>query len=171
MRKEGGPENPEMLVILNNLAMIYQQLDDLPKARQILEDALVGKQKYFGRGHSRTATGHHNLAQVLRASGEYEGAIVHHELGIAIVDTIEIVRESYIYIFMAGYGNTLLAQERFDEARSVYEQCYPPMADSYGLAHKRVTSIADSLAVTCDLLGDKGAAISWRNSGSTALDK
>lgn len=161
MRKERETENPGTLPLLNNLAMIYQQLEDYPHARQILEDALAAKQRLIGSEHVSTAAGHHNLAHVLRILGEYELAILHHETGIAIVDTTGAIREPQIYVLKSGYAHTLLAMDQFEEARAVYEECYQPLADAYGADHPRVISLAESLASICLRSGDQIAADHW----------
>lgn len=161
VRRERGPDSPETLPLLNNLAMIYQQLEDYPHSRQILEDALAAKQRLIGAEHPSTAAGHHNLAHVLRILGEYELAVLHHQTGIAIVDTIAAIREPQIYVLKSGYAHTLLAMERLAEARAVYEECYLPLAQAYGADHRRVLSLAESLAEICRRSGDQVAANHW----------
>ncbi len=165
--RQEGPDDPACLRIMNNLASLHQQLDDLPRARDKFERLVKAKQWIMGAGHPTTAVGHHNLAAVLRDMGDLETAITNHKLAIAITDTSGEAREPRIFVLMAGYGRTLLVQEEFDEARSVYESCYGPLAEQFGSDHPRVSSIAGDLADIHDRLGNSSASTLWREKSGT----
>ncbi|MDX2086739.1 MAG: tetratricopeptide repeat protein [Kofleriaceae bacterium] len=60
-----------------NLGEILVQLDELDEAYAVLSAGLEGRRAYYGEQHAGFAYGLEALAQVLRARGELESAVLH----------------------------------------------------------------------------------------------
>ena len=69
-----GPENPDVVSTLNNLAQLYQNTGDHARAESLLNRALEISQKVFGHEHRITAIVLNNLARLYHQSGEYSKA-------------------------------------------------------------------------------------------------
>jgi tetratricopeptide (TPR) repeat protein len=160
--RQSGDGHASCLAIMNNLAMAYQELDDFPGARDILARALAAKQATLGPGHPSTAMGHHNLASTLRKMGDPASALPHHLKAMAIADTALADSDIMATIYHAAYGSSLLALARYDEARSILERSYEPLAEGFGAEHPRVIGVAADLSRVCEQLGDGAASALWR---------
>ena len=73
-QKTLGPEHPDTVVSLNNLAEVYQVMGEYAKAEPVLQEVLRTRQKVLGPEHRSTATSINNLALLYRAMGEYAKA-------------------------------------------------------------------------------------------------
>jgi tetratricopeptide (TPR) repeat protein len=69
-----GPEHPDTLLAMNNLAETRRDLGDLDGARQLHEQALASCRQVLGEDHPNTLTSMSNLALTLAALGNLDGA-------------------------------------------------------------------------------------------------
>ncbi|MCD4746243.1 MAG: tetratricopeptide repeat protein, partial [Bacteroidales bacterium] len=69
-----GTNHPDVAQLKNNLALVYQDLGDYEKARDLLESALKSGLKNFGEKHPNVAVRQSNLALVYQDLGDYEKA-------------------------------------------------------------------------------------------------
>jgi tetratricopeptide (TPR) repeat protein/predicted Ser/Thr protein kinase len=80
-----GPEHPETLSILGNLALVYKHQGRLKEAEQLLNEVLEIKAGTLGPEHPSTLTSTHNLATVYVHQGRFDKAerLLNHALEVA----------------------------------------------------------------------------------------
>ncbi len=66
--------SPQKALLQNNLALVYREMGDYKRARDLLKEALASDLKNFGPDHLRVAVRKSNLALVYEDLGEYERA-------------------------------------------------------------------------------------------------
>ncbi|MBK8501041.1 MAG: tetratricopeptide repeat protein [Saprospiraceae bacterium] len=69
-----GKLHPNVAISQSNLALVYQDLGDYEKARDLLEGALKSALQNFGELHPNVAISQSNLAVVYQDLGDYEKA-------------------------------------------------------------------------------------------------
>ena len=69
-----GPEHPDTLISMNNLADTMRAQGDLAGARKLQEETLRIQSRVLGPEHPDTLTSMNNLAETLRAQGDLAGA-------------------------------------------------------------------------------------------------
>jgi hypothetical protein len=69
-----GPEHPDTLTSMNNLAETLFSQGDLAGARKLEEETLDILRRVLGPEHPTTLTSMNNLAETLRAQGDLGGA-------------------------------------------------------------------------------------------------
>ena len=69
-----GPEHPDTLGSLNNLALVLHDKGDLTVAEPLLRRVLDARERVLGPKHHDTLTSLYNLAVLLRAKGDLVGA-------------------------------------------------------------------------------------------------
>ena len=73
-RRVLGPEHPDTLTSMNNLAETLRAQGDLAGARKLQEETLAICRRVLGPEHPDTLTSMNNLAMTLRAQGDLAGA-------------------------------------------------------------------------------------------------
>ncbi|MEM6327813.1 MAG: tetratricopeptide repeat protein [Bacteroidota bacterium] len=69
-----GPDHPDTLTSVNNLAYLLQERGDLNAAEPLYRRALDGRETVLGPDHPSTLTSVNNLAYLLRARGDLDAA-------------------------------------------------------------------------------------------------
>jgi tetratricopeptide (TPR) repeat protein len=70
--RTAGPDHPDVATSVNNLAMLYDNLDRFPEAESLYKRALAIKEKSLGSRHISVATILINLALLYDAQQKYE---------------------------------------------------------------------------------------------------
>jgi tetratricopeptide (TPR) repeat protein len=83
-----GPEHPETLLCLSNLADLLQYQGNLARARPLCERALAIRERVCGVDHPDTAESLNNLAHLLQAQGEPHRARPLYERALAICEKV-----------------------------------------------------------------------------------
>jgi tetratricopeptide (TPR) repeat protein len=73
-RRLRDPENPEIAIVLNNLARLYEEMGEYAKAEPLYRQVLSIFQSVFGPENPDTATILNNLALLYKKMGEYAKA-------------------------------------------------------------------------------------------------
>jgi len=138
--------SPEMSVLKNNLATVYEHLGRYEKARDLFESALESDIENFGEGHPKVATRQSNLAIVYRKLGEYEKAR----------DFLESALASDIENFGEGHPNVARCQSylgtvyrelgEYERARDLLESGLASDIKNFGEGHPRVARCQSHLA-------------------------
>jgi tetratricopeptide (TPR) repeat protein len=81
---ELGPENPEVAISLNNLAVLYKDQGYYAKAEGLYKRALAIDEKALGPDDESVATTLNNLARLWHAQGQYAKAEPLYERAVAI---------------------------------------------------------------------------------------
>ena len=72
-----GPEDPETLKAMGNLALTLSAMGELERARMLQERMLEGMHRLLGEHHPYTLKARNNLALTLLEQGDLEGARMH----------------------------------------------------------------------------------------------
>ncbi len=83
-RKEFGPDHPKTGILLNNLALLYQDQGRYAEAEPLYRRSLAIDEKAFGLEHPLVATHLNNLAALYQAQGRYAEAEPLHKRSLAI---------------------------------------------------------------------------------------
>jgi Tfp pilus assembly protein PilF len=117
-----GPDHPETLRSMNNLALILQEKGEFMESEKYFRQALEGYERVLKRSHPETVRGINNLGGLLLAKGAFAEAEMRFRTAL----------EAYITVFGAEHFETLTAkanlagslkmQRRFAEAEKVYRE-------------------------------------------------
>jgi tetratricopeptide (TPR) repeat protein len=77
-----GPEHPDTLTSVNNLAFCMQALGDAEGALPLYRLALESRERVLGKDHSDTITSVNNLAFCMQALGDAKGALPLYRLAL-----------------------------------------------------------------------------------------
>lgn len=143
-----GPEHPDTLRTLQNLAHVLYAQGDLAGARSRYEQALEAQTRLLGPEHRDTLVTLQDLAGTLHAQGDLAGARARYEqvleaqtrlLGPEHPDTLGTLQN------LAG---TLRAQGDLAGARARYEQALEAMTRLLGSEHPDTTTTRFNLVLT-----------------------
>ncbi len=116
-----GGDHPEYGRILNNLAGVYVDRDDV-EAEKWLARALAFKEKRFGPDHPNVAYTVENLAVVQRNLGRYAEAEALHLRALAIREKTLGPEHPEVGLTLHGLANVHRDQGRLDEAERLHER-------------------------------------------------
>ena len=144
-RRVRGDAHPATLDIVNNLGIVLERQERLDEAAGYYREALEGSRIVLGDEHSATLASIYNMARVLRETGELEEAEL---LGR---EAVERARDQlspghwHTAVFQGGYGKTLAALERYDEAEQQILAAHEVFVDVLGRDHVRTLELKEGL--------------------------
>lgn len=141
--KHLGPEDPEVLTTMNQLALCMIEDDDgtrLPEAATLCRTVLQARRRLFPEQSDEIATSLLTLSTVLRAEGDLIGAEKVLREMLQIVRSLYGSEDSRTAGVLFGLGSTLRRLGRPDEAEPVLRE---------GLATRR------------RVVGDRHSALTW----------
>jgi len=137
MESELGPLHERTLQLKNIRAYLLEDLGKIDEAEQLYRSTLDA---YAERGISRGAelfALQNNLAMLLMNKNELDES---YALFNQLLDNVKgILGDEHIYyaIFLGNYGELLLKQKKFDQARPLLQNSYEKLAATFGENHKR----------------------------------
>jgi tetratricopeptide (TPR) repeat protein len=156
-RRVLGPEHPNTVISMNDLAETLRAQGDLAGARKLHEEVLAICRRVLGLDHANTLTSMNNLASMLQAQGDMAGARKLHEetLGVRLCllgsehpDTLQS---------MHNLASTLYAQGHLQAARKLFEEVLAIRRRVLGPEHpdtlKSMNNLAGALADQGDSAG------------------
>lgn len=148
----GDGDSAGLAAILNNLGLLYIELEKLDDARQVLTRALEIRKDIFGEEHQRTAETILNLGGLMLVSEDYKAARDYFEQALKLYqmvllpDHLDIGRA---YLNLAGVykrlGEIQLAKQHYVKAVEIYE-------NTLGSLHPDTVGIMENLV---ELLWEK----------------
>lgn len=156
-RRIADDENPETLIVMNNLSLVLADLKD-PAARPLAERVMEARLRILGEEHLDTLTSMANLATMLFDLRELEGALSLHERVLAI--RRRTLGEEHLDTLLArGYvASTLRSLGNAAAARAMLE----PLVEDYwrilGKEHPSSLNAVNNLSVALFALGELPAA-------------
>jgi hypothetical protein len=157
-RRLSGPEHPDTMTAMLNLASTLWAQGELKEARKLQEQVLEALRRLLGAEHPATLTAMNNLAQTLKAQGELKEARKLQEqvlearrrrLGPEHPDTLTA---------MGNLALTLKAQGELKEARKLQEQVLDALRRLLGPEHPDTLAAMINLAATLHAQGELQAA-------------
>jgi Tetratricopeptide repeat/TIR domain len=141
-----GPDHPDTLLSMNNLAMTLRVLGDADGAADLHRQVLDARRRLLGPEHPDTLTSMNNLADTLRVLGDAAGAAELHRqvldasrrlLGPEHPDTLNS---------MNNLAETLRALGDAAGARDLLQQAAPASEKLLGPEHPTTRTVAGNLA-------------------------
>src|SRR5580704_12973057 len=157
-RKVLGPEHPETLTSMNNLANTLINQGNLAGARNLQEQTLAIRRRVLGPEHPDTLNSMSGLASTLAAQGDLRGSRNLKEETLAIELRVLGPRHPRTIILMDNLANTLKQQGDLANARKLQEVVIATSRDVFGLDHPDTLTSMNNLALTMEAQGDLAGA-------------
>ncbi|MGD1905294.1 MAG: tetratricopeptide repeat protein [Leptolyngbyaceae cyanobacterium] len=138
--------HPDLLISINNLAVLYQALGRYDEAEPLLQEALSIRQQQLDPDNPELATSLNNLAAVYQFQGRQASALPLFEQAIAI---LQQQPEPDLRNLAATQNNLATAYEalgRYDEAAPLYQEALTILEDHLGPNHPDVATALHNLA-------------------------
>jgi tetratricopeptide (TPR) repeat protein len=123
MKAKLGPNHPETLNVMNNLALAYNSRGQLAKAVTLFEETLEKEKAKLGPDHPRTLTCMNNLALAYQASGQLAKAVTLLERSLQMHKAKLGAEHSRTLGTMSSLGLVLLQQKKWGDAEPVIRDC------------------------------------------------
>jgi serine/threonine protein kinase/tetratricopeptide (TPR) repeat protein len=124
-RKSAGADHPKTLHAMHTLGMILINLEEYARAREVLTQTVDSRKQVLGAENSLTLSSMNNLAHVLGNLDQWTDAVALHR-------TVLSAREKHLgrdhrdtLISVIGLGNALVEDERFEQAKDLYDAWRP----------------------------------------------
>jgi len=157
-----GPEHPDTLSSLGNLAETLRAQGDLAGARAKQEQVLAACQRVLGPEHPDTLTSLNNLAATLRAQGDLAGARAKQEQVLAARQRVLGPEHPDTLGSLNNLAATLRAQGDLAGARAKQEQVLAACQRVLGPEHPDTLTSLNNLAATLSAQGDHAGARSMK---------
>ncbi|HUV04754.1 MAG TPA: tetratricopeptide repeat protein [Armatimonadota bacterium] len=153
-----GPEHPDTLTSVNNLALLLYSKGDYDAAEPLFHRALEGFERVFGPEHPDTLTSVNNLAGLLLSKGDYDAAeplfrrtldARERALGPDHSDTLASVNN------LAGL---LIERGDYDAAEPLFRRALEGFERVFGLEHPNTLTSVGNLAGSLEDKSDYDAA-------------
>ena len=153
-----GPEHPDTLGSMNNLAMTLSALGNLTGARALHQQVLDAARRLLGPEHPDTLTSMSNLAATLYALGDLAGA---RELLQQVLDARRRLlgpEHPDTLTSMSNLAEALRALGDLAGARELHERALDAHRRLLGPEHPNTLGSMNNLAITLSALGDPASA-------------
>ena len=134
-QRGSGPEHPDTLGSMHNLATAYSRQGRYDQARPVYEQALEAMERVLGPEHPDTLTSMNNLANVYSRQGRYDQAWSLHKRALAARQRVLGSEHPDTLYSVINLANVYLRQRRYARARPVYEQALEVMERVLGPEH------------------------------------
>jgi tetratricopeptide (TPR) repeat protein len=131
-RRVLGEEHPRVTIGLNNLAIVAQNMGDLPLAERLFRDAVRRHERTYGERHPETALAKGNLGLLLQREGRLAEAepLLRDALDAKLtVYGPDNYRVAYTRVSLAlllqDQGNLAAAESEFRQALVIYDKSLP----------------------------------------------
>ena len=153
-----APDHPEIATRRSNLAIILQDLGDLPAARHQIELALEADLKTLGPDHPSVAIHRSNFANILRDLGDLPAA--RHQIELALAAGLKTLDPDHpqIAACRANLANILHYLGDLPAARLQIELALAAGLKTLSPDHPSVATLRSNLAAILRALGDLPAA-------------
>ncbi len=138
-----GPEHPDTVTYLNNLAELYKSLGAYAKAEPLYKRALAIREKVLGPEHPDTATSLNNLAFLNISQGRIDQAMAHFR-----------TTGSH-----AGLGCCYLARREYKAAQKEFTRELPLVRDRAGAEEAMIADLI-GLGLADEGMADMAGAVS-----------
>ncbi len=157
-----GADNPDVLVMHNNLAYLYNANGDQALALETFEQVLKDKIRVLGELNSSTAMGYNAVAKQLYNMDRPAEAIPFHERALAIADSLLGDADVRTQSFRGSFALSLIDLGRPAEAEPILTGVYDAMVGLSGPEHPNTRKIAGVLADLYETLNQPTEAERYR---------
>jgi tetratricopeptide (TPR) repeat protein len=136
LRKEVlGPEHPDTLTSMNNLALVLGSQGKYEDADTMTRQTLAQREKVLGLEHLDTLTSMNNLAGVLNRQGKYKQAETMHRQTLAISEKMLMPKHPFRLTSMSNLALVLDSQGKYKVAKVMNWQTLVRREKVLGLEH------------------------------------
>jgi tetratricopeptide (TPR) repeat protein len=153
IEKTRGPEHPDTAAIVNNLAMLYQDLGAYDKALQLYQRALAIKIKALGPEHPSIATNLNNLAELYRAMGAYEQALPLYQRSLKIFEKALGPQHPGTATCLNNLALLYQAMGAYEQALPLYQRALKIRKKALGPQHPNTAQSLNNLAGVYQAMG------------------
>jgi tetratricopeptide (TPR) repeat protein len=153
-----GPEHPDTLSSMNDLAVALKQLGELASARKIHEEVLRVRERLLGPRHPDTLRSVNDLGETLRAQRELHRARELHERNFRVCCEVLGPEHMHTLTSMNNVAETLRDQGDLNGTLKVQEQLVEISRRGLGSEHPQTLLYMSNLAGTLFNRGSLAAA-------------
>jgi tetratricopeptide (TPR) repeat protein len=165
-----GPDHPNTLAAMNNLAATLSDQGELNRARELQEQVLHTAQRLLGPDHPNTLAAMNNLAATLSDQGELNRARELQEQVLHARQRILGPDDPDTLAAMNNLAYTLQALGDLPRARELQQQALNASRNALGPEHPYTLAAMNNLAYTLQALGDLPRARELQQQATT-LDR
>jgi len=156
-----GNEHPSTAMILNNLAITYEDRGKLKDAATLHQQALAIRRSTLGENHADTVASLHNLALIYHEQGKLEDAASLHREALAARHHLLGEQHPDTATSLTNLAMVCHDQGKFDDAFSLHQRALTIRRKALGSKHPETIAILSSLAAVCQSQGKFDDAIDW----------
>jgi tetratricopeptide (TPR) repeat protein len=156
-----GPDHPDTLSSMNNLASAYQDAGQLDKAVSLFEQTLERRKAKLGPDDPDTLNSMNDLARAYRDAGQLDRALPLHEQDLARSKVRLEPDDPHILTCMTNLAEAYREAGQLDKAVALHEQTLEKVKAKLGPDHSRTLISMNNLALAYRAAGqlDKAVAL------------
>jgi serine/threonine protein kinase/tetratricopeptide (TPR) repeat protein len=146
IRRVLGPDHPDTLIAMNNLATAHQAAGKLDLALPLFEETFKLKKAKLGAEHPVTLTSLGNLASAYRDAGKLEQALALHEKTLQLLKIKLGPAHPNTLTSMGSLARTYQSVGKLDQALSLHEETLRLRKANLGAEHPDTLTSMNNLA-------------------------
>jgi tetratricopeptide (TPR) repeat protein len=166
-----GVEKDEIGLLFNEIALVYDDRGDYPKALDWYHKDLAISEKVLGLEHESTATTYNNIAEVYRMQEDYPTALEWYQKALKIREKVlgkdhSDTATTYNNIALVHYrqGDYSAALKLYHKTLAIYEKVL-------GKEHPDTATTYNNIAAVYDNQGDYPTALEWYHKALNIKEK
>ncbi len=153
-----GPEHPDTLNSVNNLAVLLFHNGDYARAELLYRRALEGKERVLGPQHPSTLNSVNNLAELLSSKGDYVGAEVLHRRALETRERLLGTEHPDTLTSVSNLAELLLYKGDYAGAEPLLRRALQGRERVLGREHPDTLTSVNNLAFLLNSKGDCAGA-------------
>lgn len=141
-----GDEHPSTAMILNNLAVTYEDRGRLKDAAALHQQALAIRRSTLGENHPDTAASLRNLALIHHSQGKLDDAATLYRQALAIQRQLSGDEHPEVATTLTQLAALYHQQNKFDDAIALHQQALAIRRKVLGKGHPETLAILSNLA-------------------------
>jgi tetratricopeptide (TPR) repeat protein len=142
-----GPEHPDTLSSLNNLAALYDDLGKYEEAEPLYQRALETRERVLGPEHPDTLGTVNNLAELYRNQGKFEQAEPLYQRALTTYERVLGPDHPNTLSTVNNLANLYAGQGKYKEAEPLYQRALEARERVLGPEHPDTAQTLGNLAV------------------------
>jgi tetratricopeptide (TPR) repeat protein len=156
--KQFGPEHPDTLGSMNNLAVVLRGQGKYEAAEAMHRRTLELNEKVLGPEHPNTLRSMNNLAEILGAQGKYEAAEAMHRRTLELSEKVLGPEHPGMLVSMNNLATVLKDQGKYEAAGAMHRRTLELSEKVLGPEHPNTLESMNNLAVVLEGQGKYEAA-------------
>ena len=152
-------ENKEVGLLFNEIAFVYNNQGDYPKALEWVQKALKIFEKVLGLEHPNTATSYHNIASVYFRQGDYTKALEWFQKALEIEEKMLGLEHPNTATSYHSIASVYFRQGDYTKALELYQKALKIFEKVLGLEHPDTATSYNDIASVYDSQGDYTRAL------------